>query len=185
MGARREEGGMRIRAYGADLFHKATERIERHPHGGVPDRSILLDGSASGWRRRPRCPAPPAGSCGFAWLELFQQSFGFFEAWESLLGLAKFTRMDPPPHAMVVHAVAQVQHFMEHHVFERQRRRRRMVENPADDDGVVGWVEVAQDLARRPPAPAQQRPPQQTLEMLAVQALEDFFEVMVCALRSG
>src|SRR5260221_12018487 len=31
MGARREEGGMRIRAYGADLFHKAAERIERHP----------------------------------------------------------------------------------------------------------------------------------------------------------
>ena len=60
MGARREEGGMRIRAYGANLFNKAAERIERHPQSTVPDRSILLDvaledgveGRAVGRRRR-------------------------------------------------------------------------------------------------------------------------------------
>src|SRR5438128_45331 len=93
--------------------------------------------------------------------------------------------MDSPPGAMVVHAVAQVQHLVEHHVFERQRWRDGIVENPADYDGIVRGIEVPQDAARGPPAPAQQGPPEQTLEILAVQALENFFEVMARALRSG
>jgi hypothetical protein len=43
MGARREKRGMRIGAYGSNLFDKTVERIERHPQGAVFDPSIFVD----------------------------------------------------------------------------------------------------------------------------------------------
>ena len=43
MGTRREQGGMRVRAYRSNLTHKKAERVERHPQSAIPYRSILLD----------------------------------------------------------------------------------------------------------------------------------------------
>src|SRR3989442_565691 len=87
-------------------------------------------------------------------LQFFEQLLGFLQPRVSAFGLAEFARVDPPPHPMVIHRITQVQHLMEHHVFQRQPRRRKIIEDPADDDGIVRGIEVAQYPTRGPAAPA-------------------------------
>ena len=73
-----------------------------------------------------------------------------------------------PRAPVVIDRIAQVQHLMKHDVFQRQRRNRGAVENAADNDRIMGWIEVAQQAAGRPAAPAEQWTAQQTVEELHV-----------------
>src|SRR6185369_16816375 len=93
--------------------------------------------------------------------------------------------MYPPPRSVMVHGIAQVQHFVEHHVFERSERCLPPVENAIDDDGIVSGVEMPEQASRGAPAPPQKGPPQQSVEMLSIQPLEDLFQIMQVACRAG
>ena len=72
----------------------------------------------------------------------------------------------------VIHRIMQVQHLVEHHVLQRQPRRARIVEDPADHDHVVAGVEMPQPRARPDVAPAQPGPRHHAAEVLPVQLLE-------------
>ena len=74
---------------------------------------------------------------------------------------------------------------MEHDIFERQRRGGGAVEDAADDNGVVGRIEVAQQAAGELPAPAEQGTAEQAIEVLTIQSLEELLEVVAGALRAG
>ena len=93
--------------------------------------------------------------------------------------------MHPAARRAVVHRIAQVQHFVKHDVLQSHRRsgRPRLVEDAADNDGVMRRVEVPQHAAGWPAAPSQLRPAQQAIEELPVQTLEDILQVVVRALR--
>ena len=86
--------------------------------------------------------------------------------------------VDAAAGAGVIHGIVKVQHFVEHHVFESQARNAWIVEYAADDDGVVGWIEVPEARARANPAPAERGPRHHAAEMGHIQFFEDFLEVV-------
>ncbi len=77
--------------------------------------------------------------------------------------------------------VLQVQHFVVEDVFDRVARHARMVEDAADDDGVVGGVVVAEAAAGMVPAPGKLRASHESVEEAAVEIVEDFFQMVVMA----
>src|ERR1700674_2659739 len=56
-----------------------------------------------------------------------------------------------------------------------------MVEDAADDDGIVGWVVVAEAAAGVVPAPGELRPSHESVEKAAVEVVENFFQMVVMA----
>ena len=70
---------------------------------------------------------------------------------------------------------------MKEDVFDRVARHARMVEDAADDDGIVGWVVVAEAAAGVVPAPGELRPSHESVEKAAVEVVENFFQMVVMA----
>src|SRR5208282_3646025 len=64
---------------------------------------------------------------------------------------------------------------------DRIPRHARMVEDAADDDGVVRRVVVAETAAGVVPAPGKLRTPHESVEEAAVEVVEDFFQMVVVA----
>src|ERR1039457_2212808 len=89
------------------------------------------------------------------------------------------------PRAGVIHGKTQVQHFVEHHVFQSQGRHGLAIEDAADDDGIVRGIEMPQHTARRAAAPAELRPAQQTVEICGIEPLEDLVEIEMLAFGPG
>jgi len=87
--------------------------------------------------------------------------------------------------AGVIDRKPQVQHLVEHHIFEGERRSARPVENAADHDGVVRRIEMSEHAARGPAAPTQLRPAHQAIEILRVEALENLFQIVMLSGRPG
>jgi len=56
-----------------------------------------------------------------------------------------------------------------------------MVEDAADDDGIVGGVVVAEAAAGLVLAPGELRAPHESMEEAAVEIVEDFFQMIVMA----
>src|SRR6266446_8001328 len=77
--------------------------------------------------------------------------------------------------------VLQMQHLVEENVFDGVARHARMVEDAADDDGVVRWVVVAETAAGVVPAPGKLRAPHEPVEEATVEIVEDFFQMVVMA----
>src|SRR5260370_36524858 len=77
--------------------------------------------------------------------------------------------------------VLQVQHLVEEDVFNRVARHARVVEDAADDDGVVGRVIVAKAAAGVVPAPGKLRAAHESVEKAAVEIVENFFQMVVMA----
>src|SRR5271165_1683062 len=74
---------------------------------------------------------------------------------------------------------------MEHYIFQRQHGAARLIENPADNNSIMGRVEMSQQATRNSPAPSQTRHPHQTVEKLAVEPLENVFQIVNHALWPG
>src|SRR5258707_4917792 len=146
---------MRIRAHGSNLLDKAIEGLDRHCQRAVAYGAILLNVAL-----QDAIEPSNVRGCGLdsrtlasadrgkhsegkwkdsghpAWLQSFQQLLGFLESRESLFRLPELASVDPAPHAMVIHGITQVKHLVEHHIFERQRRRGRIIENTSDDNSI-------------------------------------------------
>src|ERR1700759_3930519 len=93
--------------------------------------------------------------------------------------------MHAAPRTGMIHRVVQMEHLVEHHVFEREARRAWIVEYPADHNCVVRRIEVAKSRARTHQAPANRRPRPHAAEVFSVDLLEDLFQVMPRPLRTG
>ena len=76
--------------------------------------------------------------------------------------------------AAQLHWVLQVEHFVEDDVLEHVSGHPRMVEDPADDDGVVGGIVVAEAVAGVVAAPGKLGASQEFVEEAAVQVFKDF-----------
>jgi len=74
-----------------------------------------------------------------------------------------------------------VQHFVVENVFNRVARHAWMVEDAADDDGVVRRVIVPEAAAGVVPAPGKLRASQESVEEAAVEVFENFFQMVVMA----
>ena len=75
----------------------------------------------------------------------------------------------------------QVQHLVEQDVFHRVAGHAWMVEDAADDDGVVGGIVVAETAAGVVLAPGKLRASHESVKEAAVEIVEDFFQMVVVA----
>src|SRR5258708_31682320 len=83
--------------------------------------------------------------------------------------------MHTSPAAPEFHRVLQVQHLVEENVFDRVARHARMVEDAADDDGVVRRIVVPEAAAGVILAPGEFRASHESVEEAAGGGFEDFF----------
>ncbi len=74
-----------------------------------------------------------------------------------------------------------MQHFVEQDVFDGVAGDAWVVEDTADDYGVVGGVVVAETAAGVVPAPGELRASHESVEEAAVEVVEDFFQMVVVA----
>src|SRR5271163_2521721 len=72
-----------------------------------------------------------------------------------------------------------MQHLVKDDVFDGVLRDAWMVEDAADDDGVVGGVVVAEAAAGMVLAPGKLRAPQESVKEAAVEVVEDFVQMVV------
>ena len=77
--------------------------------------------------------------------------------------------------------VLQMQHLVEQNVFDGVARHAWVVEDAADDDGVVRGVVVAEAAAGVVLAPGELRASHESVEEAAVKVVEDFFQMVVMA----
>src|ERR1700730_7163280 len=157
---------MRSKAAGSGATGSSAAKSGKANMSAAVIRSIrVISETLTSVRRRRRLGR--SGTCPKR-LQFFQQLFGFGQARKGALGLAELPGMDAPPHSVVIDRIAQVQHLMEHDIFERQGRSGRAVEDAADDDGVVRRIEGSEQAAGEAAAPAEQRAAEQAVEILAI-----------------
>jgi hypothetical protein len=101
--------------------------------------------------------------------------------WKALFFCQKFARMHASPAPSQFDRVLQMQHLVEEDVFDGVARHTRMVEDAADDDGIVRRVVVAEAAAGVVPAPGELRAAHEPVEEAAVEVFENFFQMVVMA----
>ena len=89
--------------------------------------------------------------------------------------------MHAPSTAPQFHWMLQVEHFVEEDVLDYVAGDSGVVEDSADDDGVVGGVVVAEAVAGVVAAPGELGASHQSVEKAAVEVFEKFFEVVMVA----
>ena len=72
-----------------------------------------------------------------------------------------------------------MQHLVVDDVLDDVARHARVVEDPADDDGVVGGVVVAEAIAGMVAAPGELGSSHEAMEKAMVEVVEKFFEMIV------
>jgi hypothetical protein len=107
-----------------------------------------------------------------------QQRLRLFELRKEFLVRLELGRVDAPAGAAVIYRIVQVQHLVVHHIFEREARGARVVEDAADDDHVVRWIEVAEPRPRAHMAPAERGARHHTPEVFRVELLEYLFQIV-------
>ena len=101
--------------------------------------------------------------------------------WKALFFRQKFARVYTPAAAAEFDGMLQVEHLVKQNVFDGVARHARMVEDAADDDGVVGRVVVPKAAAGMVLAPGELRAPHESVEEAAVEVVENFFQMIVMA----
>jgi hypothetical protein len=89
--------------------------------------------------------------------------------------------VDASAAAFESYGMLKMEHFVEENVFHRVAGHAGMVEDSADDDGVVGGIVVAEAAAGVVPAPGKLRAAEESVEEAAVEIVEDFFQMIVMA----
>src|SRR5579883_3100346 len=82
---------------------------------------------------------------------------GFPHLRKFLFRFPKFPGVHTAACPLMLHGIAQVEHFVEHNVVERKGWDLRPIENPADDNRVMRRIEMAQHASGGFPAPSQAR----------------------------
>src|ERR1035441_4841825 len=91
----------------------------------------------------------------------------------------ELARVHTSPTAPQFDWVFQVQHLVEEDVFDGVARDTGVVEDAADDDGVVGRVVVAEAAAGVVLAPGELRTSEESVEEAVVEVVEDFLQMVV------
>jgi len=79
----------------------------------------------------------------------------------------------------------EMEHLVVQKIFDGAAWRVRTVEYPADDDGVVGGIVVAQHATGVVSRPGKRGAPEESMEEPGIERLEDFIEVVMVADGSG
>jgi len=108
-----------------------------------------------------------------------QEPLGGRELWKEFLFGAKLTRVHASAAAAQLYRMLQVKHFVEDDVLDHVARDARVVEDPADDDGVVGGVVVAEAVAGVVSAPGELRATHESVEEAAVEVFENLVKMVV------
>lgn len=105
--------------------------------------------------------------------------FGLFQMGEEpLLGL-ELPGVDTAASGFDPDRMLQMQHLVIKQVFDRASRSIGPVEDPADDDGVMGGVVVAKHAPGMMSAPGEYRLSEQAVEEARIQRIEDLVEIEV------
>src|SRR5208337_1280635 len=105
--------------------------------------------------------------------ENLQKLPGVFQFRKHLLFRAKFPRVHTSPAPPEFDRMLQVQHLVEEDVFDGIAWNARVVEDAADDDGVVSRVIVAETAAGVVLAPGELRASHESVEKAAIEVVED------------
>jgi len=110
-----------------------------------------------------------------------QKHLGANEFGEQFFLFQKLSRMHASPAPPQLDWVLQMQHLVEEDVFDSIARHAWVVEDAADDDGVVCRVIVPEAAAGVVPAPGKLRAAQESVEEAPVEVVENFFQMVVMA----
>jgi hypothetical protein len=99
---------------------------------------------------------------------------------ETLFGL-EFAGVDAAAAGFDADGMFEVKHLVVEKVFDGAARSVRAIEDPADDDGVVGGVVVTEHAARVMGGPSQGWAAEESVKETRVEGLEDLVEVVVVA----
>jgi hypothetical protein len=110
-----------------------------------------------------------------------QEFARLLQFWKALFFRQKFARMHASPAPPQLDWVLQMQHLVEENVFDGVARHARVVEDAADDDGIMGRVVVTETAAGMVPAPGELRAAHESVEEAAVEVVENFFQMVVMA----
>src|SRR5262252_3442025 len=102
-------------------------------------------------------------------LEPHQESIGLGHTWEKFFLCLKLRRVDTATAAAQPHRVLQVEHLVVDDVVQNIARDGGMIEDSADDDGVVCWVVVAEYATGFRLAPTHSRTRHQAIKETGVQ----------------
>src|SRR5258708_6989958 len=133
------------------------------------------------FRVRKNLPMESRASPPVAPLNNAQEFARLLQFRKALFFCQKFARMHTSPAPPQPDRVLQMQHLVKQNVFDRVARHARMVEDAADNNGVVGGIVVAKAAAGMVPAPGELRPSHESVEEAAVEVVEDFFQMVVVA----
>src|SRR5208282_792608 len=100
---------------------------------------------------------------------------------KEFLFVQKFSRVHAAAAAPEFYRMLQMQHLVEQDVFDGVAGHAWMVEDAADDDGVVGGIVVAETAAGVVPAPGELRASHEPVEEAVVEVVEDFLQMVVVA----
>lgn len=91
--------------------------------------------------------------------------------------------MHAAPAAVESDRMLQMQHLVKQNVFNRVARHARVVEDAADDNGVVGRIIVAKTAAGVVLAPGKLRTSHKSMEESQIEVVEDFLKMVVTPTR--
>lgn len=114
-------------------------------------------------------------------LKALKVSFGRFQLREEALLCLKFAGVDAASPGLDADRMLEVKHLVIQQVFDGTARCIWPVEYPADDDGIVRGVVVAQHAARMVGAPCKGGAAEKPMEKAHVQSFEDLVEIVVMA----
>src|SRR5579871_6701983 len=112
-------------------------------------------------------------------LHSLQEGVCLVYAREQLFFGLEFGGVDATAAAAQLYGMLQVQHLVVDDVFEDELGDRGVIEDPADDDGVVRGIVVTEDAARLGLAPAHARAGHESVEEARVQVFEDGVKIVV------
>src|SRR5579872_4852647 len=124
-----------------------------------------------------------AGAADCYCLESLQVAFSFFQVRKQFLFFLKCCRMDASAAAAQLDWMTQVQHLVVEEILDGAAGRFRAIEDPADHDGVVGRVIVAQTAAGVVAAPGELRSGHEAVEKSGVQVIKNLLQIVVQAFR--
>lgn len=110
-------------------------------------------------------------------LHALQKCIGFGDVWEQFFFGVKLWRVHAAAAAAEPDGMLQMEHFVVDDVVQNIGGHGRMIENAADDDGVVRRVVMAENAARFGLTPTHARPRHQAVKEARVQLLEDGIKV--------
>ena len=116
---------------------------------------------------------------------MLQRFAGFLELGESLFRFPEGAGVHPPTHTAVFHGMLEMEHLVEENIANHEERDAGIVEQAAQDDGVVGGVVVSQESAGALTAPAEAGFAHQAVKELEIQIVEEGIEVVMGAGGAG